>query len=1471
MMLLVPPLKAVQVKLLQSLVSTISFDFIQACSIQYLIQMFKLVEKRKSKPGIDQLHYQMVLPPFLSCHILTLFIADEASAKSVRTETNLRNRFPFAFLAGQKESVEDNFASYLDELSEHLDQTAEPEDEENALLSSGIVEIYLTAVKDTVDRAIQSQNLPSCYASNGFFIRPGALYFEFKKARHAQTLDPSSAYLPSVFVWLPNELGESDRILCMNEQCKKQGCVMTSKGWNSSPVARRVIGLSENYYILTKRIQCKECRTSMNYYDPRVMKQLSPELADEFPAFLTQRSGIDKELMELIRDGMSLGVNSNMWATMIRTAHVRKHALSELKYCHAAATATAEAHAKQIDPPKFDPFSAFSDKKGYNGHYPSRWYINSVYVDYIQRIRPMLDQYMSALTGYILKWDHSFKVPKFLMKINGEPVFQGLFTVVNEFEQIRYQAFVPTKAQSHIREGLEGIVKSLRDHGLPEPVIGYTDVPASDMSMFTECFPSLKENVAPIQLDEYGDLPQLQLPDDVKSIVCSTEQEIQQACRGIQNALTDHLGDLTHLKIYVGFDMEWDFTTGPGASGPQKTALIQIAHQKSVYLLRVYGLKALPKLLVEILQSTDIIKIGRNIAADMAKLARDFPNFEPNKVGNKLRGVIELGKLAVQKNAVSNANASLAAITAATLQKHLSKEMRISEWSTILSEEQIAYAALDAYVAWKIWDVLKQVNDDVGSPLSGFTTVGQEVSLYARKQEIAQGVVAVQPAIHQFVRKGEKKSTKIRVATTKTRALITITKVIAPRAILPLYDESLEVIQNSHTGTFDVVVNISSLRNRGSSKQVKPNALSQLHKELDPASLVIEKPPTINEQSSEIDAESDNEDSEGEIPEDIKTDLDSHRYKQGELSGGAIPTRIYADVFHEQDKVCRTVSKKHSLFKRFAKAFSRTMLIPDAVDKQNISAVLEKKGSSWEKALAKQPDWVWRRCRRYIPPKDILFRNMQELFNCWGPTICSKTGQPLFVKESWKKAKAVLHDIQLGWLSDPDNIPLYVQEKKPDRNGLNIYHCLRGTNSCEGSVHNPIHKMFGSLNASPELADALVADWRHRHNIEAGSKHKFNTIYTGHYDPWLDFALQKLKEDILWESAPSNPLQNITSDTNPLAFSATEEKFGIPKIPPVVRMNAGFELYDGPSYSAKDGDMLVINHLSGRRRDIYVFLAEAQDTKFAVTPFHTEQEFDCFNKAVSAGGEWCPSNGTPNFDSMVKWWSKQAQGTHNKIFYKLREHLASYWNVWMSYQYTRSSLISSSSLRKPNESRVHSTDYVSYVLPAASRTHPGVRVTPTQPQPIDDVVMTDSLAQEPVSEDVVMASSEISLLVPQNNLPITASLASSSPPRIPQVSTWQSTDFRMYAPKRALSTSFSSVTESFQQPQPTFTHNIAESSTHAVQSFQTYAVWKTPFSTPPLAFVNTDQSGERKTRRKCKICGQTDCPGSQNRAKCKNT
>ena len=120
--------------------------------------------------------------------------------------------------------------------------------------------------------------------------------------------------------------------------------------------------------------------------------------------------------------------------------------------------------------------------------------------------------------------------------------------------------------------------------------------------------------------------------------------------------------------------MEWEFSTEGGSLGSNKTALVQVALQKKVYLLRVYVLKKLPSALQTILKSLYIFKIGRNVGGDLAKLARDFPDFAYNPKTHK-KGIIELGHLASEKNAVASGKASLSEITAATLQQSLSKEV----------------------------------------------------------------------------------------------------------------------------------------------------------------------------------------------------------------------------------------------------------------------------------------------------------------------------------------------------------------------------------------------------------------------------------------------------------------------------------------------------------------------------------------------------------------------------------------------------------------------------------------------------------------------------------------------------------------------------------------------------------------------------------------------------------------------------
>lgn len=389
----------------------------------------------------------------------------------------------------------------------------------------GVLETYLATIKGNIMSAQGCSHLPPCYQQGQFGIYPPSPYFAMYKAELGlRCAESYFTVLSCSLSMVASFAGLSQH----NPSCsfyKDEANSMVIKGWNTDPIAHCVIGLDQNYYIMTMQIHCRdtggECGKSHNLYDPVILEQFDQRLVAAFPAFLTHCSGIDKTLMTLIRAGMSQCVSASAWSKILFELHVHEHDLHELQYLH-----TVQKHMKQANNQDrsncYLLFSEFDDKNGYGGFSPSRWYITNVYMDYMQHVHPILYQCMSALTGYVIKWDHSCKLPKYLMKLDGVATFSGLFTLVNKYEQIHYQAFVPTKSLSHFQVGLEAMVKSLKDHGHAQPVLGFTDNVASDIGTFLQCIPSLGENVKPVEPEnEFLDLPRLSLPSDVSMVQCT--------------------------------------------------------------------------------------------------------------------------------------------------------------------------------------------------------------------------------------------------------------------------------------------------------------------------------------------------------------------------------------------------------------------------------------------------------------------------------------------------------------------------------------------------------------------------------------------------------------------------------------------------------------------------------------------------------------------------------------------------------------------------------------------------------------------------------------------------------------------------------------------------------------------------------------------------------------------------------------
>ncbi len=150
--------------------------------------------------------------------------------------------------------------------------------------------------------------------------------------------------------------------------------------------------------------------------------------------------------------------------------------------------------------------------------------------------------------------------------------------MTNEKGEIRVCNLVATKSHSQFELALARMRQSLDLYGHRQPTLFYTDNMA-DKQFLEACFPSLREDVVPV--DKYSHLDRLLLPEDVYVFVRETPQSIDQAILTIMDRQSNETGE-----IVVGFDVEWDvdLLRGPGRS---QVAVIQIAFQKQIYIMRV--------------------------------------------------------------------------------------------------------------------------------------------------------------------------------------------------------------------------------------------------------------------------------------------------------------------------------------------------------------------------------------------------------------------------------------------------------------------------------------------------------------------------------------------------------------------------------------------------------------------------------------------------------------------------------------------------------------------------------------------------------------------------------------------------------------------------------------------------------------------------------------------------------------------
>ncbi|KAF7323784.1 3'-5' exonuclease domain-containing protein [Mycena kentingensis (nom. inval.)] len=1125
---------------------------------------------------------------------------------------------------------------------------AENEDSESSATRTKAPDWFMTLLSPILAdlrQALKSRGRSRQYESGTFWIRAKSPWFMLNKAN----LKPVHTFACDFFVWDPlSILGTSYRLRCPTPGCTHH---LTREGVVERP--RRVVDLDRCFWLIGYVYGCRAvggCGLRFRSWDPDVMDALPAELASEFPAILTWRSALSKHAFGVVRSCFQHGMGSAQVSDLIRMQHLRRYDELRLLYLQLKLKEMQFSMGGEISSDAYEVLPDFEDRssQGFHGFTPSGQWIRDVYDKFIESHRATLNQHTAMLSGRVCAIDHSHKLAKHVFKVDGVPIFTALLTVTNEKGEIVVCVFVATKSHSQFDDALRRLAHDLTvyGHGLPE--VFYTDNMV-DKAMLEKIFPSLLEAVVPI--DKYSHLPSLTTPDFVRNpTVLDSETSINNAMQAI-------LDDVPEAgNIVVGFDSEWnvDMTQYGRFGGHSPPAVVQIAYKDAVFILKVGEMLSramLPVKLVNLLQHSQVIKAGRQVNGDLGRLATAC-----NRPPGDFRGGLDLAAFAKERFLIKSATASLADIVALLLQQCLPKPAseRISNnWSDDeLSLAQLEYAARDAYASLILYhEINKTALPATSNPDQPLLP---EHPLFCSpmitKKPAARGVISPIANFPQF--NG--------VNVTKTRTVISIHEVLVPGAIIGInkdQDNRKRALSDFGIAPFDLLAHRSHVRivppssappspppstspqSLPPSPSNPPGSSASGHNSLDDLVSVFESldeadpegstPATAS--SAAVDAQSALSGAEELGPEDS---LDDAAYLH------KVRSRVLKDIFHVFHMLY--LSRTHGLRLAFIRAFRDICLIPHPSDKARIETYLSTKKLTWDDMLRYNPKWLWRRCRRTVPPAEVLHPLVHRLFMLYGPLRDAKTNLPLFNAAAWKTAKNILELIRYGYVSDVPGVVLYYCIGfDAEADGLPLYRCIRGTNMVEGGVHTHLLAKLPSRGASVRHMVACLLDFVLRHNLTVGHFNSTGKKYTGHDSIWLTNKIQEL-EITLGEhySKPAPALSWVNGNL----YVQSEQSVGIVKIPQSVCASVKIQPY----------------HHTEDQQQKQAYLARMQGTRKPVLPVHTLAEKKLFSHLMLHSPEFQSCKNSITTAATVVW-NRRAEAEDN-VYYKLEEQLTSYFN-----------------------------------------------------------------------------------------------------------------------------------------------------------------------------------------------------------------
>jgi len=941
------------------------------------------------------------------------------------------------------------------------------------------------------------------------------------------------AYCRKIIVWLP-DVQFGSLLPCPNDDCNNFSCRFHC--WRDDHIARRVVDLCGHYFVISRRYKCCSCETraaaiktaqkehesdlaeafnsdqtdnaitkkkevSLQYtfmgYNPKTLQLLPDGLGDEFPAYLTHRSGVDMGLIDLMRPLYQAGIKPKQFRDLLEEFARKKHSREWLK------RENRIARTRRLNPDfstkEDEMFGNFEDKSTYDGYVPSSQYLASVYKKSSKDIRHYLLRELKKRPAKWLRWDVSYKEPKKLCRYKGSPIFKGLVTACNELGEMRLQFHVVTDSHDQMVNALAAYKDTVGHLGQEMPEIVFSDNPSSDYYFFREHLPSIVDYEKQLN-DKYSStveftgtgLPHCEIdPHDICYV--ETEASINEAI----NLLRTHLTNNPHLSRVLGLDEEHEYGSKIQCppNGRGRVALIQIGYEFEPGRIKAILIKTsalpknatLPNSLIQLFKDCSFSYAGVRIKNDIERITDDFKCAELQQTMT----YIEVGHMAKDRGIVDDARVGLQKLTLLVLKENMSKEneVRSSKWNNRkLTDSQKAYAAIDATKSLEVYLQLAKMKCYASRLKSREAVSGVKVDIIAPRGRVGSTGMGTVQAVGTIL-EGEAGDTPEHIQRMKTRGPPKETRVIQIESIsglsckVPGYKKQVPI--DAHRpglrqkkkdravvlGDFvaslpcKVELPLTMLKhfNPGSTER-QPAALATMTiagKET-PVGPAEQRPPQPDNPWTLLPPDDTLQpvEDDGQLEQSLKDAAELSAKEMAEIRLCAIvakqqlvendmsckldpPPAKIADVFrtvlgdpwHFMDRP--KVDVKHDKKKAYFVAFMEAWFAWDPVllekIKQTMSSQDGMTDAEIEAEMYYNAEFFIQCIERAVLPPSVLYWRVRAVFCTFGIMKDSKTGKPLFNARAWRKAKGVLKNILQGFASDPPGVPMYAYQI--DENG----------------------------------------------------------------------------------------------------------------------------------------------------------------------------------------------------------------------------------------------------------------------------------------------------------------------------------------------------------------------------------------------------------------------------------------------------